>query len=376
MRRLTASVAGRAVACPASLVLPGADRPVGEAALWGRMVDDYLSAGATPEALASVPDPELRAKLAVIPVDELPIGPGFERQVSLAMDLATGQARRLPATEHGASGEVTARADVMAVLDDGTIYVGEYKTGRAVLPPAAEHAQLGVTVLLAVRAAGAQRGRGDIIHLEDDRARGDRAEFGPMELDAIHQGLVVAQARAHKANATLKAGGMPDVAMGEHCRYCPAATTSCPAVSDVVTALARQSEAAPTLSEPRRAYEFFRLAEQALALYKQALCVYADHEPIDLGGGRVFGSVEESREYLVPSIAHAVLVDACGAEVADSAVSWDISKASIRRALAQLPRGEGSASISEMEDGLLEELRRRGGVTRKTFFQVKEHKTR
>jgi RecB family exonuclease len=388
-RELSASGLHRALACPASAVLPHV-RETSPAATRGTVIHRYLEAiarGAKPEqALEAVPS-EHRTVCEAIDVGALPAcdPETFRSEVALAFDTATGWARELGSGISRAYAgldptEIPGTADVLGVGRE-SVYVADYKSGFRPVPPARDNLQLRFLALAACRAHDRPRAVVAIIRLrEDGTAWYDQAELSVEDLADTEGQLRTLVAGIERVGEQVFAGETPAVTLGEHCSYCPA-KTHCPAYTGLIRHLAQSpdevleeisSRLTPELAS--QAYARLKVAEEALELAKKALQSYARETPIPLGGDMVYGEVETTRSSIDAEVAAGVLKEAYGAKVADAAIEQSVSQASIKRALeAAKPKGK---KVQAALEEVLAKLREAGGLTEKPVRMLKEHRVR
>src|SRR5690606_3261920 len=100
----------------------------------------------------------------------LPIGAKFRSEVAFAYDYVKGTAREIPVRNRQYVGlaetEIPGTADVVAEIDESTVYVGDYKTGHR--PPKPDSMQLRAYALMAARTLGATEAVCEIVHVRED----------------------------------------------------------------------------------------------------------------------------------------------------------------------------------------------------------------
>jgi len=380
--------------CSGSQVLPHA-RDTSPAAERGSAIHAYLAgvlALGREAALLLVP-PEWRAACEAIPLDALPhVNPaGYVAEVAFAYDVDAGTSRELGRDLTRAQAEqlyatlgeseVPVTIDVGALTADGEgVVVADAKTGRGPVVPAARNAQLLLGALPGTRAGGRDRAVVMSIRLRDE----GRPWFDGFALDEIDLAAGAAElrkvaARVRAARAEVAAGRRPDVALGEHCKYCPA-RASC----DAQTGLLRQLMQAPagwredfggelTPARAAAAYRLWRLVDEVVKRAGGQLFAYATEHPIDLGDGLVFGPTQTKRESVDGAVARAVLTERFGADVAHAALSYETSKAAIKEALRAEAQKTGTP-LAQLEREALELIRHAGGVDTKVSATTKEHR--
>lgn len=386
----TGSHLSRAMACPASVILPRTADRSGPAAERGKGLHAFFAALQTmsrDEALDTVPE-DLRAACEAVDVAALPTGLEYDGEVSLAYDIATERVRYLGRDlerRYGLIGptEVAMTLDVLGVGPD-CVEVADYKTGRGHIDAAAANWQLRVGALAAARWRGVERARVAIVRVPigPDGTAGapswDTAEFDAFDLDAFASDLRAALPEWLRPVESAR------VVPGEHCRYCPA-YDACPAQRALVRttlaepgSLVRDIQALLTAENAPRAYERLRLVDAAMKQVREALYAYASVTPIPLPDGTVFGRVESSVEELDGGVTRAVLRALHGDEVADRACTYETSKAAVERAMrvvyeARKQAGE-KVTIRSLVDDVLARVREAGGVAEKTRVVMREYR--
>lgn len=395
MRGVTMSALPRVSRCPASAALPQARAESADASR-GTAVHRYLERVAQvgrEEALDEVPE-DVRPLCEAIDLEQLPVDPSaFAAEVAMALDYDTGEAREIGRgrnRNYGPLGptEVAGTADVVALLGDDAVYVGDYKVGwghSRHTPPASRNLQLRALALAMAQLHGRGRAVVELIHvLDDGEVWCDRAELDAFDLDLVGVELQDTADRVDQAREQVGQGQVPEVSMGPWCRYCPA-FASCPGQTALLRAVAESPSqeadellALLTPQQAARAYERLQQVKEALKRVEAAIHAYAREEPIPLGDGMVFGPVEASRDAVDGPVARQVLVRLYGQEVADAAVEYEASKASIDRGLRRLvehfkQRGE-RVTLKALKEEALKAIRAAGGITTTTRVTVREHR--
>jgi hypothetical protein len=365
-------------ACPASQVLPQAQTETGAAAARGTVIHAYLEQlanGAAAEvALAAMPE-ELRDVCSTLPAPP----PGSRAEVTYAVNWRTGVARRVG---HGLGRDYSSLSpdEVPLTLDLERVageegYVGDYKTGRTELPPAARNLQLRLGAYALSQVEGLASVTVELIHIEPDgRVWVDGATLDAIDLDSTAGVLRETCEEVVAARDWISKGGIPNVRQGAHCRWCPA-RMSCPARTSLVRAMAEDDVAqriadAITPANAGRAYALLEACEQVLADLRAQLILYATENPISLPGGKVFGPVEVEREVVRGDAVHGVMARMHGLTVADMAVELSATKSSIERALKTVAK---KGELARMKREVFGELEAVGGIEVKRSTTVKAH---
>ena len=301
---LSASSLKRAKACPASCVLPSVSEQ-SDAGIAGTIAHEalrLLSSGADENAVLSAIDEQLATaaiqyKLApsvqsainkqvtglVSNRSEIP--QGCDSEVAFAYDPSTGKARVLQARDRAYDlqpGEIPGTADLVGWGKD-EVLICDYKNERIAYED--HSAQLNFYALCAARVWGVDTahcrvlGIGesgeivvtaawsldweDLIASEND-LRGIR--------DAVEQERIATEANPSR---------VPDVTLGDHCRYCPA-WRSCPAYQGAIKALTDGST-----EDLGQAYLQAQIAERAAESVRDLVRTRLTAEgAISLGDGR------------------------------------------------------------------------------------------
>lgn len=379
---MTPSGLDRIAACPASEVFPHV-RETSTHAQHGNVIHAFLDNVAKhgrEEALALSPA-DSRILCAAIDIEALPIGGAYRSEVAFAYDYRTGAARELTVRNREYVGlgttEIAGTADVVARLDESTVYVGDYKTGH--LPPPPDSMQLRTYGLMAARAYGCSQAVCEIIQVRDDgTVWRQRAEMDAFELSIHEQQIRDVVARVEKARANHAEGKPLSVSVGAHCRYCPA-YRDCPAT----LALARQVAAGPdelaaqvrallTPETAAAAYERIAAVKKLVKVLDAELKDWAERHPIPTPAGKTYGPRPWSTRKVDPNLALPVLVETLGAEVADRVLPRTASVSAVEAACkeAAVARGEKAAPFIRQ---VMAQLEAAGAVTTETTEQIREH---
>ena len=264
---VTASGLARATVCPAAYALPAVETPAGIGAARGAMVHAFyeaVNAGTSREAaLAAVTDATVREMLAAIDLAEVPIG---RAEVSFAYDWRRGTARELSGASHRdysslRPGELAGTVDLLSLdLARGTALVIDWSTDHDLDVPA-KRAQVEVYQLMVARTYGVQQVLGAIgSHRHDGSLAWHRWALDAWDLGEVGARIKSTLERVEQLRPEVRAGRVPDVVMGSHCRDCRA-WLACPGVAGAVRLiLATEEQIEP--GALGRAYEAARLAER------------------------------------------------------------------------------------------------------------------
>lgn len=329
MRLITASSFARAQACAASQVLPRVYEPPSTAADVGTAVHRYvqrLAEVGREAALAEVPD-EWRARCARIDTTALPhASGGYAVEVALAWAPDTGEGRELARNVEGrgvyqgldGGAYVAGTADLVGVTADAVVVL-DVKTGHGYLPEPSRSAQLRGLAVMAAAAYGRTSAVVGYVLLRDDTPRVWTEALDGLELASERETLRemrhrVARLWGRWARPSVANPLVPDVAIGDHCRYCPA-LRACPAYTSLM-AVAETPAQVDAL-------------ERQAKLARAQLDARAAQTPVPLPDGRVYGARLRQRRRVDSARALAVLRERHpGLDVAALA---DVSAAGLKR---------------------------------------------
>lgn len=374
--RLTASQLDRAAACPASFALPAVAFPPSDASARGTEIHRFLEAAVTrgrEAALLDVPeDAPWRATCEGI--DTGLVTGGAERvecEVKFAYKPQTDTARQLSGGARdyaAAAGEIAGTVDLIVTREDGTTAVVDYKTGRQPVH-AAESGQMRLLGLAVARARGLEGVCVSIVRVIDDGTLGfDEVWLGPDDLDRIARHVRSTVSRVAAAREAVSAGVTPDVAVGNHCVFCPA-YRACPANIGLAKEVLTSSGMAENISElsPSQAgavWEWTVRARRVLEEIEQGLRAYVDNEPIPLPDGiNEVARVESVREGIDGRAAVPVLEAYLG-PAACEVIEPSVSKARLEKFV----RAEAPSPMDarDMIRQVMAGLRRAGAVKETT----------
>jgi hypothetical protein len=361
-RTFTFSKLDRHKACTASAVLdewpeesgPQADR--GNAA--HRFLQHVPDVGAD-AALSEVPA-EFRAWCARINLDDLPLAREHRREIALALNVRTGEARVLDVKDRAYPDMgpewIMGTLDVAGVIGDGkTAYVADYKTGRN----AKARMQLVAGVLAWTAVSGLDAGNAEVLHIDD---AGDVWRHTQMALDGFDLAGELAALRemVEAWHRMRREGVVPVPTPGDHCKYC-ASWKLCPAKvalirhaseANGVDRLEQLARNQLQIANVGRALQMAdQLKEAAGRIYSEAYGLAAMDGPIQVDEHQALGyHPQATPDELVGSVVHDVVAAEFGVEVANVAVEMSATKASLKRALDKaresgaIPKGQGAAT--------------------------------
>jgi len=365
--------------CPGGAVLPHTDRDDAAAAA-GTRLHAFLQAATEvgrADALGQVDDDDERATFAAIDLDALPVGASYAAEVALAFDVTTGRVRELGRGLSRAEAyrtltptEIGGTADVLALAPDHAL-AADYKRGRSA-PPATRNWQVRFLAMAAAKLWGRSTARAAVIQL----AASSSPSWSVVDLDVFDLEEIADRMRELHSIVTAAAETVtsheivPHLRAGEWCRHCPA-YLHCPVQTALVRRIATGAELdtmemmLPLSKEIAGvAYGRLRQAEAMLARVRSAIYALAKREgPIPLGDGLVLGEREHrGNEVLDGKVAHAVITELFGGDLANEATEFTMTKAGLRRALRVHAAGQPTSADEKRALAL---IRQRGGAGRK-----------
>lgn len=372
MRSLpSASALDRVFHCQASEVYPHS-RSTSEYAALGTAVHDFIeqvSVVGRVDALEAIPaDAPHRAFCEALPLDKLPAG--GDHEVAIAWNHETNTARLLPKGEHRDYSDVSP-LEFVGTVDyvgrNGAAVVGDWKTGFRLLGPARDSRQLRFGALAAARLTGIDDAKVFYAFLrEDGSVAFSWATFDAFDLAEIADEMrqLAAQLRAiHTVKANLDAEVQPH--QGNWCDYCPA-FNACPAKMQLARAIGNGSALATiperieemTETELATAYAAIERYDDVAERVRKAIRQRAAMQPVDLGDGRVLGSVDWPWTVVNATIAYDVITDQVGADAAELVV----------------PRSATLTAVKKLGKPVLEAIEQRGGIITGKKPQVRVHR--
>lgn len=365
----TGSALDRVFNCQASEMYPHA-RSTSEYAARGTAVHEFIEAArkiGRDAALEKVAD-DVRDFCEALPLDKLPAGGDYE--VKLAWDYERDTARILPGEGKRDYFPATATEFVMTVDyigRNGFVVVGDWKTGFRLLGPARDSRQLRIGALAAARLTGIDDAKVFYAFLrEDGSVAFSWATFDAFDLAEIADEMrqLAAQLRALRTvKANLDAKVQPHE--GPWCDYCPA-FNSCPAKMQLARAIGTgkalasipEQIEAMTDTELATAYAAIERYDDVAERVRKAIRQRAAMQPVDLGDGRVLGSVDWPWTIVNATVAYEVIEANGGKELADQVV----------------PRSATLTAIKKLGKPVLEAIEQRGGIITGKKPQVRVHR--
>jgi hypothetical protein len=372
MKLPTASSLHRALACPASAVLPRAPSTTSEAAERGTYLHGHLAAWAAlgKRPATPPPPPEYAETVEGLDFPAIVRGRAYDSvdiEAAFAFDVESGRARFLGSDigrDYGplSPTEIAGTADLVVREADGTLAILDYKSGQSV-GAAATNPQMHFLALAVARFCGVEFVAVELVYLgEDGSHRVDRACLDSLDLDSFAATLRQAVTLWRSPEAATQARP------GDHCRYCPC-FDSCPAQHQLVRTFASTLEIDPVAIaslSPEAAGRVYEEAQRYQELLKQLfkhLGERAHRQPLILPSGARLGYREQERRELSPEVAAQVVRERYGEEVAALCVESSVSQAAIKRALA----GKRGAWLE-----VVREVEARGGIKRHVYTALKE----
>jgi hypothetical protein len=349
--RITFSKLDRLERCAASHALPQVYSE-GVHAARGSAIHAYLCAlslGTSREvALAAVPE-EHRTLCAALDAPQ-----AGTPELAVAWSFETGEARALGVNVgrdyETRDGEIAGTLDLL--VDGEPPEVIDYKAGFLDVAPPASNLQLGAQALSVARLRGAAEVKATVRKIKDDGTTEDRSHvldvFALVEVEARIKEIVRYTRRAERL---VRAGQTPDVAEGEHCRWCPA-RAACPAKVGALVQLRKPDGLAQRFEAllgeaPAEALALYERAEEAMKTIRGQLYAFAREQPITLPDGQVFGLRSTTRNSVDAQTALRVLTALVGSEAAAPAFELETSRAAILRAV---PKAQHKAALAALEE--------------------------
>lgn len=366
MNRLSASAVPRALACPASLVLPQEDYRT-----------EHAEAGSERHAeMEDAADRGAHDELPEVVRSLLKPGDLTASEVSFAYDVATDTARELGHVRGRAyvglaPYEITGTIDLL-IVGNGRVVVVDYK-GFEEVTHAEDNAQLATYALMVARTYGYREVTVVVVYLVANR-KPTIATLAALDLD-IHA------ARLRDLQITVAAAAKdPDTyaTVGKQCKYCPA-FLACPKQRQLQSEVQQglvpmRVEAMLPLADDDKAndaYELLATLKMMTQRLSAALYARANERPIPLRNGKLFGPrVVNGNEKLDADKTYEIIRAKYGQAIADTAVERKASKTKIKEALG-FAVGKGKVAAAERE--VLAQLKERGGIERGTKTVVEEY---
>lgn len=364
MIRLSASGVTRALACPASLVLP-------QHRYETKFASDGTDRHADSEVAIDMGDEEdvLPARvLEMLEDDDVK-----DTECSFAFDVATGTARELgygrESYKNLSPFEIPGCLDLIVKNKRRIIVVD--KKGFERVGPAESNEQTLTYALMVARCYGYDEVT-VVIYYELGGV--DVAVLSALDLDAHAERLktlLVDVARAQVEPTKF-------LAMGRWCKYCPA-FLSCPKQHALTLEVGSGTMAMQVESripfddddDAAQAFDLLQRVKMIAARIQAGLYARAGQRPIPLLNGNVLGPREkQGNERLDGDIVYQVIRDQHGQGIADAAVERKATKKRIGEALVFAgSKGERA----KLERAVLEEVRSRGGAKREAKTVIEEY---
>lgn len=312
MRLPSASALSRAIACPASNVLPKVYQPASKYAQRGTIIHQFIEDARVDRsaALLAIEDDEVRKQAEAIDLSVIPAGSesevafGFNPWTRKAIRYELGEKRGYPddSAFHGT-------ADVCG-REGRRVIIFDWKTGTS-HSSAAESLQMRFLGLAAARLAGLDEALVAHLTLQHDGTWAlDECSLDGWDLDTFEDVLVDLARRIKDEPEKMRAEQRP----GDSCKWCSSATM-CPAQQALVRAtlptldITEPRITALTSSEWGAVWEWIKEAKDRIEIIENAAKEHARIEPLQLADGRVVKEVSRSVTKLDEVTAAAVLRD-------------------------------------------------------------------
>jgi hypothetical protein len=380
----TASSLHRALACPASAVLPRAPSTTSEAAERGTAIHAYLEEWAQRGARPVAP-PEYADTCHGIDLPAILAGRTIcEVEAAYAFDVATGRARLIGYSlgrDYGplSPTEIVGTADLVLIDSEGRGVILDWKTGQP-QASAAVNPQLALLALCLSRYRGDPEVVVELVYLgEEGGHKVDRAVLDSLDLDSFAAQLREAVALWRSPEAAQR------VNPGEWCKYCDSKRV-CPAW----TSLAREFAAGPSLTpgaiaalapaDVGRVIPKIRAYRKLLDEIEAQVNDYTRHHgAVPLENGNRYGWQEVEDSTLLPEQTLAVVAERFGDELAREMVKpAKVTKKALEGALDTVAKQRREAGEKVSKAALvretLAEIDKRGGVRRTVHSEPREMK--
>jgi hypothetical protein len=263
--------------------------------------------------------------------------------------------------------------------DGDTLWIVDWKTGdENNVPPPAKNWQLRAAAVLASKWTGAKRVVPAICFVEPGEGRWDiGAEIVADELEEIERIMVEMLRDIGDAAESHRQANGSVATVGPHCEHCPARPGCAAHVAEVKALVA--SDSGVDLTVPLTAEQASKIAgmipsaRKVLDLATKALRVYvAEHGPIPLADGKVYGPQHAKRDTYATRITYEALAREIGDVAADEA--FGTSKTAMYEAIgaaheaAGIKRKKGAAMAK-----VIGEIEANGGKTSKVIELWKPH---
>lgn len=348
----TASSIERAEACPPSHAAAATVVPAGDAADRGDALHGYVGAlavGGRAAAASKLPaEKEWKSTCLRIADDAIPRW-GWRAEVAWMLDTRTGEARELPGVVGRAyparePWQIPGSSDLVGIRDDGMPVVWELKTGDDVAPVAGvsvEQANLQACFygLCAARAWGYDEVAVEVVYLRHSGwLERDGRVLDVGDLAVVARRIAALVAAVERERATPRG----NVALGLHCKHCPA-MLGCPAMR-ALAASARKVDVAAlgdvTESEAATLWWDGKLLEQYLEARREALRPLLTRPVSIPGTGRRLVTQETERRSLHVGKALPILA------------AHGLVPAGLVGALAAAPLVDPGLALGDLEDAV------------------------
>lgn len=390
MRLPTGSQIGLAMQCVGSCVLPTVETSsdlaemgtakhlVAEMTLNGSAMDDIRA------ALKKLGmDTERSDDAMSMDLEWLEEFEGFATEVTLAYNSTTGACSELGrglGRDYSAASahEIVATADYLGVVEDDlggpAVYVADLKTGQKDPGRPEEHWQLKALALMAARAHRTSSADVALVWAPAGRKpQIRRAALSESDLGRIEVELKELARKVVDAGSDLREFGIvPHLKTGSHCSSCPA-RLSCPAQVGIIRSAVSYGSSAltdvassihlMTSDELTAAWQKAKPLMDAAAALKTAFSEAAKAQPFSTGDGKMYGLKRYARTELDGLAVFRMLREKYGAEIAEVAVNFDASQASLERAIkAAKNQGLTACPVAQEKREAMKALEAAGAV--------------
>ena len=307
------------------------------------------------------------------------------KEIPIAYNPSTGEARLLEKPKHKRDysqvrkGELVGTPDLI-VIRGGEVTIYDHKTGAAHRKGHASQSwQLRMLAVAARKLFRVDFASVALNHVGEGDFDARPVEFGPWDLDEFARALayMVQRIEAMRADPIAPI----EYVSGPHCydMYCPI-RSKCPKLTAALAKVEQEARTrlpiykAPTNNEEAKEWRIgLRLAREELERLEGILDEYARRNPIDHGGGVMYGLVETTREdkwdLSVPGAVE-LIREVAGEDAIKVKIST--SKETIETACRsrQSKRGEGNKTAL----AAFAKLREMGALGANTYSSVREFK--
>lgn len=361
---ISASALERIEKCPASVSLPRVNE-TSEAAEAGTAKHDYCA-----DMVEGIARPPPDAESERVWQALKPHVEGMRAERALVINTRDGSVRHVGYRIGRKYGRVEPW-EIPVTLDFSRAgALVELKTGHGWVEPPATNLQI-LTQAYALSRCGSEAVTATLLIVAEGKDPVVlRHEFLPFDWPDILERLQSIVRRVEWARREFEAGRRPPLTIGDHCTYCPA-RYECPARTSLIRAAVGEHVTGITLENAAEAWRKIAAIESVVKDAKSQIYALAASTPggIRLGDGDVLGYTEVAgKEEVDAKVAWDVLCRWFGADVARTAVSFSTTKTALRDVMSAMFLQYGNddrwGSKTNAAEWLLQEIRRRGGISR------------